>query len=273
MKNIILAKKYGFCFGVKRAINALEKNKGRAFTLGPIIHNPAVVSAFKRKGICPISDFAKTKKGDKIFIRAHGVAENIINKGRKRGLKIIDLTCPYVKKSQLLALSLEKSGLKVIIIGQKNHPEIVAIAANLKAPIIISNEKDLSKIKKSDKLGIICQTTSNVKVTAEIINILKKRGSSIKIYDTVCQATRERQAAAKILAIKSDLVIVVGGNESSNTKKLKEVCSQYAKTYQIEDEKGLRKNWFKNKKTIGLTAGASTPNWLIEKVYSKIQRI
>lgn len=271
MRKVTFAKKYGFCFGVKRAVEALEKNKGKAYTFGPIIHNPSVVNAFIRKGIFPIKDFSKTKKGDKVYIRAHGVANKIINRGIKAGLTIIDLTCPYVKKSQILALSLEKAGQKILIIGQKSHPEIVAIAANLKTSIVISRVKDLRKLKETNHLSVICQTTSNVKETAKILAVLKKKNPSIKIYDTVCQATRERQAAAQALAKKSDLVIVVGGKESSNTKKLKEVCSPYVLTYQVEDEKELRKQWFKNKKKIGFTAGASTPDWLIEKVVTKIE--
>ncbi|MFH1366758.1 MAG: 4-hydroxy-3-methylbut-2-enyl diphosphate reductase [Patescibacteria group bacterium] len=272
-KKILFAQKYGFCFGVKRAVEALEKNKGKAYTLGPIIHNPLLVKAYKNRGIFPINDLDKIPPGTKVYIRAHGVANKIIKKGVKAGIDFVDLTCPFVKKSQILAHSLENKGYKVVIIGKKNHPEIMAIAGNLKSPMVISGLKEIKKIKNIKRLGIVCQTTSNIEKTAEIVTTIKKINPSAVIFNTVCQATKERQAAAVTLAKKTDLVIVVGGKNSSNTKKLKEICSNYTPTYQIEDEKSLKEKWFTNKKIIGLTAGASTPDWIIRKVFDIIKKL
>lgn len=272
-KKIVFAKKYGFCFGVKRACENLNKVKGRAYTYGPIIHNQQVVDYFKKRGIQPINNLSKVKKGEKLFIRAHGVPQKIVNSAIKKGLTVIDLTCPYVKKSQVLAQYLEKKDFRVIIIGQKNHPEVKAIAGNLKAPIIIENINEAKKLKKQNKIGIVCQTTSNISRTKGIINELKRKSNVVEIYDTICEATKERQAAAIKLAKKSDIVIVIGGKNSSNTKKLKELCEKYIPAYQIETARQLNKKRFVNKKLIGITAGASTPNWIIEQVIEKIQKL
>lgn len=269
---IIFAEKYGFCFGVKRAVKALEENQGKAYTLGPIIHNPPVVEAFKTKGIFPIKDISKLQPGDKVYIRAHGVANKIIKKGIKAGLAFIDLTCPYVKKSQILAQVMENKGYKVGIIGEKKHPEILAIAGNLKSPLMISGLKDLKTLKKFKSLAIICQTTSNINKTGKILLALKKINPKAIICNTVCQATAERQAAAIKLAKKCDIVIVIGGKESSNTRKLKEICQLYTKAYQVEEADELRREWFINRNIIGITAGASTPNWIIKNVHNKIKK-
>lgn len=270
-KKIIYADQYGFCFGVKRAVEALKKNRGKAQTLGPVIHNPQVVEYFRKKGIYPINSIAQAKKGP-LFIRAHGVAERIIEKARKKGLKVIDLTCPYVKKTQILAKKLEKDGYQVIILGMKNHPEVIAIAANLKQPLVAEKLADLKKLKKG-KVGVICQTTANVKKAGLLLKQIKKKFPTHKIYNTICDATQARQKAAKKLAKKSDLVLVIGGKKSSNTRKLKEVAEKIAPTRQIETASELKKEWLKNKKTIGLTAGASTPDWVIKSVAEEIKKL
>ncbi|MDZ7798408.1 MAG: 4-hydroxy-3-methylbut-2-enyl diphosphate reductase [Patescibacteria group bacterium] len=270
-KKIIMSDDYGFCFGVKRAIRELKKTKGQAYTLGPVIHNPQVVDYFKKKGIRPIDRLSKKIKPGKLFIRAHGVSDQKKEQAKKMGFEIFDLTCPFVKKAQILAKKLEKQGYQVVILGLKNHPETKAIAENLKNPIILQNHK-CSSLNKN-KIGVICQTTSNIKNTKKILNKIKKTAQEVKIYNTICQATKKRQKAAHKMARQSDIVIVIGGRYSSNTKKLKQVCQEYGPTYHIETEKELKKKWFKNKKTIGITAGASTPDWIINKVVKKIKEI
>jgi len=270
-KKIIYAEKYGFCFGVKRAINTLKKIKGKAYTLGPIIHNPQVVENLKKQGIYPIKNINEIKSGT-LFIRAHGVADKIIKKAEEKGLKVIDLTCPLVKKAQVLAKNLEKEKYQVVILGAKKHPEIKAISANLKKPLVIENEKEV-KLIKNKRLGIISQTTSDIKNIKNLIEKIKHKAKEVKVYDTICPATKERQEAAIKLAKKSDIVIVIGGKNSSNTKKLKRVCQDITKTHHIQTEEELKKGWFKNKKIIGITAGASTPDWLIEKVVRRINRL
>lgn len=272
-KNVVFAKNYGFCFGVKRAFESLIKIKGQAFTYGPIIHNPQVVEYFKKRGIQPIEDLSKIRKGQKLFIRAHGVPRDIIDMATRKGLVVFDLTCPYVKKSQVLAQHLEKKNYKIFIIGQKKHPEVKAILGNVKKAIVIENFNEAKTIKKQKKIGIICQTTSNIAKTKKIINELKKKSTLTKVFDTICQATKERQAAAIQLAKKSDMVIVIGGKNSSNTKKLQELCKKYVPTHQIETALELNKNWFINKKMVGITAGASTPNWIISQIARKIKTL
>jgi len=266
-----MADDYGFCFGVKRAISELKKTKGKAYTLGPVIHNPQVIDFFKDKGIKSIKTLTKNIKPGKLFIRAHGVPDKKKVQAKKLGFQVKDLTCPFVKKAQILAKKLENKGYQVIILGLKNHPETKAIAGNLKNPIILENNK-LPPLNKN-KIGVICQTTSNIKNTKKILNKIKKKAKEVKIYNTICQATKKRQKAARKLADKSDMVIVIGGKHSSNTKKLKQVCQEYIPTYHIETKKELKKDWFRNKKAIGITAGASTPDWIINKVVNRIKEI
>ncbi len=270
-KKIIFAKKYGFCFGVRRAIDVLDISSGTMYTLGPIIHNPQVVDHYLKKGIKSIDSLDEINSGT-VFIRAHGVPDKIINQAKEKNLEVIDLTCPYVKKTQILAKELEKDGYQVVILGQKNHPEVIAIASNLKRPVVVESVHNLREIK-NDKIGVICQTTSNIKKADKLISKLKNDFKEVKVYNTICNATHLRQEAVKELAQQSDVVIVIGGKKSSNTKKLKEVAEKIIKTYHIETEDELQKEWFIDKNTIGITAGASTPNWIIKKVAEKIDHL
>jgi len=271
MVKIIMAKNYGICFGVKRAIGVLEKNKGIAYTLGPIIHNRQVVNEFKRKNIKPINYLSSRQKGHKLFIRAHGVPQTEIDTAVRKGYRVVDLTCPYVKRSQILAKELEKNGYKVVIIGQKNHPEIMAVASNLKSPLIVETPEDLKMVKKTEKIGVIYQTTLDTQLTKKLIPALKKKSKNIRICNTICQATKERQRAAVELAKKVDLVIVIGGKNSSNTNKLRAISEKYVLTYHVETASEIIKHWLIGKNLVGITAGASTPNSITKKVVDKIK--
>lgn len=270
--NIRIAKNHGFCFGVKRALAIAKRIEGKANTLGPLIHNPQVTSFLKKKGIKAVDSVGKIRQKT-IIIRAHGVPDSVLKKLRKKKIKIIDATCPFVKKAQYLAKLAEKQGYQVILIGEKNHPEVKGIIGNLKKKIVIESLTDLKKLKKHKKISIISQTTQSKAKVDSIVKELEKKKQEVKVFDTICNATAERQLAAINLARYSDLMLVIGGLNSANTKQLTKLCSTITTTKHIESPKDLKKPWFKNINNIGITAGASTPNYVVREVIEKIKTI
>lgn len=269
--NIKISKNYGFCFGVKRAIGIAKRIEGKANTLGQLIHNPQVIAYLKKKGIKAVDSVGKIKEKT-VIIRAHGVPDSIIKKLRKKKIKIIDATCPFVKKAQHLAKLAEKQGYQVILIGEANHPEVKGIIGNLKKKIVIETLTDLKKLKHYKKISIISQTTQSKAKVDSIVKALEKKSNEVKVFDTICNATAERQLAAINLARYSDLMIVIGGYNSANTKQLAKLCSSITQTKHIESASDLKKQWFKDKNNIGITAGASTPNYIVKKVIEKIKQ-
>jgi 4-hydroxy-3-methylbut-2-enyl diphosphate reductase len=265
-----LAKSYGFCFGVKRAVDCVLELKGNVNTLGPLIHNPQFVREIEKKGIKSVDSIEKIDS-DRVIIRTHGLSDKLINELKKRNLEIIDLTCPFVKKVQDYAKELESKGYQVVIVGEKGHPEVEAIKENLKKGVIINSLKEAKAIGKHDKLGVVAQTTQKLKHFLEIGDELKSHSKNFKLINTICNATQERQEAALELAKQVDIMIVVGGYNSANTKQLKTLCSTIVETKHIETDSDIKKEWFKNKKTAGVTAGASTPDWIIKKTIEKIK--
>lgn len=269
-KTIIRAKVMGFCFGVKRALEMAEKHSGPLNTLGPIIHNPQEVERLAKEGKTPIESLDQAKEKT-ILIRAHGVPDFIIRRAIELGLEVIDATCPFVKKAQTLAKHLERSGYQVVIIGEPDHPEIVGITQSLGHPIVIETLEQAKKLGTFEKLGLIAQTTSNVEKTKTIAAELEKHAAEVRAMETICQATQEHQEAVRELAPKVDVVIVVGGKTSANTTRLYQISKEYKPAYHIETASELQPEWFEQARTIGLTAGASTPDWVIEEVEKKIR--
>lgn len=269
MLKVIRAKVLGFCFGVKRAVELAKKHPGRLNTLGPLIHNPQEVERLAKLGKTPVENLDQVTEKT-ILIRAHGVPNFIIEQAKKLGLNIIDATCPFVKKAQALSQQLEKTGHQVIIIGQPKHAEVVGIVGNLKNPVVIETLEQAKKLGQYKKLGVIAQTTSNTKLVEEMVAELKNHTESFKSWETICQATEEHQSAVRELAPKVDLMIVVGGKSSGNTTRLFQICREYGPAYHIETAAELKSEWFKNCRTIGLTAGASTPDWIINEVEQKL---
>ncbi|MEI7904301.1 MAG: 4-hydroxy-3-methylbut-2-enyl diphosphate reductase [Candidatus Firestonebacteria bacterium] len=276
---VILSKHAGFCFGVKRAIKtAIEAKKaanGRVYTYGPLIHNPQVVSKFERDGIVAVESVSNIKSGSTIIIRTHGVSPAIEEIFRKKKLKIIDATCPFVKKPQKNIAKLVAAGYKTVIIGEADHPEVQGIKGySVEKAGIVGTPEEAKKLVPSGKLGIVVQTTQSMKNFQQIMEILLKKAQEVKIYNTICSATHERQDSALKLAGEVDIMIVVGGHNSANTKHLAEVCETTGVvTRQIEDASELQNAWFKGKKKAGVTAGASTPEWVIKEVVSKLKKL
>ncbi len=270
--NVRIAKNSGFCFGVKRAINmALEAahTHDSIVTLGPIIHNPQMVAKLSEEGIVSIEETSEIY-GRPTIIRSHGVKKETLQQLLHDKIEIINATCPYVSKAQEQAQILSKEGYQVIIMGDKDHPEVKALRSYLDGEVIIVENAGELPVKKFGKIGIICQTTRNITDLENLVQKLIPQSHEIRIINTICNATSVRQTSTIDLARKSDLMIVIGGRNSSNTKMLAKISEKYAVTYHIETEREIECKWFNHVYDIGITAGASTPDWIIVEVYNKI---
>ena len=261
----------GYCFGVKRAMKIIEEiDEENAYVLGKLIHNPQVIASLEEKGIKSIGDIEDLPENSTIIISAHGVDDRTKKELKKKNFRIIDSTCPLVENVHKITKEAEKEGHKIIIFGDKNHTEVKGIAGNLKEPIIISHIDEIRNIDNNQKFCLVSQTTQNIDEFNRIAEELKSR-LNLKVVDTICMPTKQRQSSSTELAKKSDLMVVIGGKISANTKRLAQRCMEFTETYHIETEKELKKEWFKGKENIGITAGASTPDYLIKKVYGRIK--
>ena len=271
---VILADYLGFCYGVKRAIKIARENAsedGTSCTLGPIIHNPQMVERLKAEGVGTVDRLDELPEGT-IIIRSHGVGPEVYQEAEERGLKVVDATCPHVKKAQLSAKELVDEGYNVVIIGEKQHPEVKSIFewSGRKARVL-ETEAEAKELDSCAKLGIVCQTTFSGAKFRQIAMHLLEKSRDVRILRTICTATDQRQAAAIDLAQHVDLMLVIGGKNSANTTRLAQLCNEYCLTYHIETAAELRDEWFDKIEKIGITAGASTPDWIIKEVYKKCQ--
>lgn len=273
---IILADKAGFCFGVKRAINtAFEAvGKTRVYCLGPLIHNPQEVERLRQAGIETVDDFGSLNAGDTLIIRSHGVPPRVLAQARDKGLIIIDLTCPFVGKAQRHAEVLHKEGYQVIVVGEKKHPEVQSILGHAgDRAVVVETANDIEGMKLQGRLGVVAQTTQSYGNFSEIVLILLRISSELKVFNTICSSTKERQEAARVLARQVDVMLVVGGRNSANTSRLADLCRQEGKpTHHIEVADEIRPEWLEGVARIGVTAGASTPDWLVEGVIKKLKQ-
>jgi len=276
---IITAKRAGFCFGVKRAINiafsTAENKKTGVYTLGPIIHNPQVIDRLKEMGVFPLDSLKDiSKKAVRaVIIRTHGVPAPFIDELKGAGIEVIDATCPYVKKAQHYAKLLTEEGYQVVILGDKSHPEVEGIMSYAgKDAVIVDRGKRLPRLKP--RIGIVVQTTQPIDALKGLLSDTIERVKEIKVYNTICSSTALRLKETESIAKKADLMIVVGGKNSANTTQLANLCrSLSVPTYHIETSGELKKSWFKGAKTVGITAGASTPDWIIDDVKKRIKDI
>ena len=273
---VILADYLGFCYGVKRAIKIARENAapdGSACTLGPIIHNPQMVERLKDEGVGTIDCLDDLKRG-KVIIRSHGVGPETYEKAEAMGLECVDATCPHVKKAQLSAKELAEEGRFVVIVGEKEHPEVHSIVQWAGGNVaVIETVAEAASVPNASRLGIISQTTFSGERFREIVSALLDKSRDIRVMRTICTATDQRQRAARELASKVDVMLVIGGKNSANTTRLAQLCAKTCRTYHIETAEELQLAWFDNIEKIGITAGASTPDWIIKEVYKKCQRI
>ncbi len=273
---IAVADQAGFCFGVQRAIDitmeASRENHSNLYVLGPLIHNPQVVSQLEKKGVRFINDFDWLDRG-RLIIRSHGVAPEIKEQAASRGLKIIDATCPFVSKAQNYAHHLYQQGYQVLISGDKNHPEVTGILGYTDYhAFVIEKIEDLEQIDLEEKVGVVAQTTQSVNKFERLISLLVGRAEELKIFNTICTTTEKRQSAALNLAEKMDIMFVIGGYNSANTSRLATICGETGtETHHVETAHDLKRHWFKGKEKVGVTAGASTPKWIIKEVVNSMK--
>ncbi|MCX8132143.1 MAG: bifunctional 4-hydroxy-3-methylbut-2-enyl diphosphate reductase/30S ribosomal protein S1 [Clostridia bacterium] len=276
---IILADTAGFCFGVDKAVNTLDRllNENEdIYTLGPIIHNEQVIDRFKKKGARVIDDVKCIQGSGIVVIRAHGIAPEVYEAIKEKELSFVDATCPYVKKIHKLVAQKYDEGYRIVIIGDKNHPEVIGINGwSNNTAYIVNSIEDAEQIGKDEKkLCLVAQTTLTKEKWENINKYLENKFENVIKFDTICNATSQRQQEALELAKKVDLMIVIGGSNSSNTQKLYEICKKYCpKTLKIEMPGELPLEDIKNYNKVGITAGASTPDWIIKEVLKKMSEL
>jgi 4-hydroxy-3-methylbut-2-enyl diphosphate reductase len=262
---ILISKRGGYCYGVQRALDiaqrAAKESPGPIHTMGPIIHNPGVVRELADAGVSPVESLKEIHTGT-IILRTHGVTPAVIADAGDRGLTVVDATCPYVKVAQEKASFLGEQGYLTIILGEHEHPEVVALVANAGEKTIVvehADELDLKKVS-GKRVGVVVQTTQASTNLAALAARLAPVSRELLIYNTMCNATQKCQDEALSLARKADAVIVIGGRNSANTTRLAQLCQEVqSRTYHIEDVGELQPEWFEGADTVAITAGASTP--------------
>ena len=270
---LVVGEHSGFCFGVKRAVEIAENagSQGIVFTLGPLVHNPQVIAKLKETGVIPVSDLNEISDGCMI-VPSHGLPPDVIDEAHTRGLRVVHATCPYVKRAQERAAALNRKGYQVFIVGDKGHKEVVGLLgwAGDNARVVMTGE-DVASGFVEPKVGVVCQTTQTVEAFRQVLAALALRAKELLAYNTICDATWKRQEAARKLARSVDAVVVVGGRTSANTRRLVEICqAEGAEVYWVEGPGDLDTLDFSGLERVGLTAGASTPNWVIEEVVERM---
>jgi (E)-4-hydroxy-3-methyl-but-2-enyl pyrophosphate reductase len=274
---VFVVKKAGFCFGVKRAIklafDVAKKKNEKIYTWGPLIHNPQVVEDLKKKGVYVVEDLRKIKKGT-LIIRSHGIHPKILKRIKERTIEVVDATCPFVKKAQKKAKLLSDQGYQVVVVGEADHPEVQGIMGYTNdSALVINHNRMKKKFPHFEKLGVIAQTTLSIDAFKQVMGELIEKADELKVCNTLCHATARAQKATLKLASHVDTMIVVGGHNSANTNRLAKLCKRLrTPTHHIETAKELRRDWFKGKKRVGVTAGTSTPEWLIQEVVEDIKK-
>ena len=269
--DVIVARNAGFCFGVRRAIDmafkALREAKGPIFSLGPIIHNPQVVQKMEEMGLKVVQTVKVIQEGTVIF-RSHGVSANERKESEMRHLNIVDATCPFVEKAHEYVKRMVEQSYQIVVVGDPNHPEVLSILSYThNRGTAVSSKEDLDAIELSQKVGVVSQTTQSFRTFHSIITEVIRRSREVLIFNTICDATKVRQEEGIRIAEKSDCMIVIGGRNSANTRRLSQLCAEVQpRTYHIETVGELKGKPLDSVKTIGVTAGASTPQWLIDPV-------
>ncbi len=277
---VILAKSAGFCFGVKRAVEKVYEQTGsekKIYTYGPIIHNEEVVKDLEEKGVSVIEtqeDLEKLTEGT-VVIRSHGVPKKIYDLIDEKGLECVDATCPFVKRIHNIVAKESEKGSRIVIIGNSGHPEVEGIMGWSKTPATVVEsacEAENFVHDGNSEMCIVSQTTFNYNKFKELVEIFQKKGYNVNVVNTICNATEERQTEAGEIASKVDVMIIIGGKHSSNTRKLYEICSEKCpSTYFIQTLEDLHLELPEDAATVGITAGASTPNNIIEEVQNYVR--
>lgn len=276
---IRIAAHAGYCYGVQRALDmtreALTTSREPIRTLGPIIHNPQVVARLAREGVSAV-DRPDQIEGGTAIIRTHGVAPDVLDDLGRRGIDIVDATCPFVGKAQRCAADLAAEGYSVVIVGEREHPEVEGILgrAGKDRAVVVESASDLPKWRRRPKVGVVVQTTQQLERLQEVVDALLPKAAVLTVCNTICSATAERQKAARALASEVDVMVVVGGKNSGNTRRLAELCvRRNPRTHHVETADELDPAWFVKARTVGITAGASTPDWLLAEVAERVESL
>jgi len=275
---VLVAEQRGFCPGVRNAIGVAEKTLAHqkrgnpVYSLGPIIHNKDEVERLAKVGLKTIDKVEQIRSGTAL-IRSHGAAPEQIAKLEEKGLSIVDATCILVKRVQHIAKELEKDGYKVIIIGDENHPEVQAVMGCAKDAVVIADENDLHKLPQNTRLGVVCQTTQSPEHFGRVLGAIERFGfSELKVINTLCKEAIKRQESAVHLCRQVDIMFVLGGLKSANTCQLAELCKKYnSQTFHLQNWKELDRNILFGKNIAGVTAGASTPDWIITEFVKNLE--
>jgi 4-hydroxy-3-methylbut-2-enyl diphosphate reductase len=275
---IIVAEHSGYCYGVKRAVqmldDLLEQDTGMPlYTLGPIIHNRQVTDAYASRGVTIAEDIAAVDSPARVVIRSHGAPKSVYAEAEQKKIELYDATCPYVKKIQNTVSTFSAKGYNIIVVGDRKHPEVIGINGwcENRAQIIATLEEALNLESGDEPVCVVAQTTFSTRLWSEISDVLRRKFSNCVIHNTVCLATENRQKACLDLAEQVDLMIVIGGKHSSNTKKLAELCGGRVRTLHIETKDDFLNSEIEGSETIGIAAGASTPDWIVKEVVLKIE--
>ena len=269
-----LASSYGFCFGVKRAIKIAQEHKN-ASTMGPLIHNQKEIDRLKNDfNVGLYSNINDAKENDTVIIRTHGIPKDDLEKLKQNNTKVINATCPFVTTPQQIVKKMTAEQYSIVIFGDIKHPEVKGIMSyGEDVHVVMTPEALQNVVFKYDKIATIAQTTKQKDIYLDIVNYIMLRSKEVRVFNTICDATFENQAAAEKLSSEVDVMVVIGGKNSSNTKQLFDICEKNITSYHIEDASELEMDWFKDKTICGITAGASTPDWIIQKVVDKIELI
>lgn len=272
-----LASSYGFCFGVKRAIKIAE-NTPHSVTYGPLIHNKMEINRLKESfGVGLTEEFTELNKDNTVVIRTHGIQKNELDKLREANFNVVDATCPYVTKPQEICQKMSAEGYDIVIFGDRDHPEVKGVmsyAENTDRVFVVLSKDELSSIKLREKIAVVSQTTRKFAEFMRIVETLLASSKEVRVFNTICNATGENQDAANELSKEADIMLVVGGKNSSNTKQLLEICkSNCLDSYLVESAEDIENGWFEGKNLCGISAGASTPDWVISDVVDRVSKI
>ena len=273
---LVFAEPKGFCFGVRRAIASLEESlerHGRVYALGSPIHNPQEVERLLSKGLVIIETPSEMPMGGTVFVRAHGVSDLVMKELHSLNALVVDGTCPFVSKAKEKAALLSREGYTVMILGDEDHPEVKAIRLSSEGPVTVVDPSRLKsfEIEGLKKVGIVSQTTQRKEDLSALVSNVSAGASETRVFNTICDATSSRQGSVARLAGSVDGIIIIGGKNSANTEKLFEIANTSGTpTLWIEDEEGLERGWLEDKRRIGIAAGASTPDWLIHRIATRL---
>jgi len=276
---VLLAKSAGFCFGVKRATKMAFESAGehdRICSLGPIIHSPQLVKKLEELGVEVVREVEGVPENAAVIVRSHGITYEELTQLTDAGFEVVDATCPFVKNAQNYAAQLSEEGYTVLIVGEEEHPEVQGILSFAQdgEVMVVADLAQAEALPRRRRIGIVAQTTQSLSNLQKIVEICLEKSYELRVFNTICDATKVRQDEARDLARQGDVMLVLGGYNSANTRRLATICEEIQpRTYHIETADEIRDEWFESAATVAITAGASTPQWIIDEAVKRVEGI